>query len=283
MGKGPARMSPAPKTRNPDERFGGQDIRTAYGGPVLNKEMTIITISREMGSGGTALGRLLASALDYVLIDKEIILRAAQKARVKEETVQRYDQEVFNKGMAVLEGVFAMNSPMFAPLSYVPFPQDERLSRGSFPSFDQERYLAITQNLLRRFARRGEVVVLGRGGQCVLAGHKNALHLRVTAPFEIRVKRVCRSEGVTGDDARKMIKSRDQARARYLKHFYGRDWADPQLYDLVINTERLSLTAAAAMISGLVPPGRIPTGPARKAERPGLDAKGSRQSRRSGT
>jgi cytidylate kinase len=215
---------------------------------IWESSMNIITISREMGSGGTALGRLLARKLSYTFIDKELILRAAQNARVSERTVGRYDQEVFNKAYAVLEGIFAANPPFFAPLALVHFPQDERISSRSVSSFNQERYLAVTQYLLRHLARRGNVIVMGRGGQLVLAGHKKALHLRVIAPFGIRVKRVSRCQGISEDEAKRLIRRRDQACARYFKHFYRRDWSDPLLYDLVINTERLSLSSAGAMV-----------------------------------
>jgi len=210
--------------------------------------MNIITISREMGSKGTALARLLARKLEYVLIDKELILRAAQKALVSVRTVGRYDQEVFNKANVVLERIFAINPPSLGPLALVHFPQDERISLRSASNFNQERYLAVTQYLLRNLARRGNVILLGRGGQIVLAGYKGALHLRVVAPIDIRVKRVSRTRGISEEEAKNLILSRDRACARYLKHFYRRDWADPSLYDLVMNTGRLSLQSAKAAV-----------------------------------
>jgi cytidylate kinase len=208
---------------------------------ILEKEMNVVTISREMGSGGTALGQLLARKLGFALIDKEFIFRAAQKAGVSERAVVRYDQEMFNKAKAVLEGIIAGDTDVFSPLALVHFPQDERIATRGAPNFNQQRYLAITQYLLRS---------LGRGGQLVLSRHEKTLHLRVIAPLGMRVKRVSRSQGISEDEARKTIRSRDQACARYLKHFYRRDWSDPRLYDLVINTERLSLPSAAAMVLG---------------------------------
>jgi cytidylate kinase len=212
--------------------------------------MNVITISREMGSGGTALGWILARKLGFFLIDKDLILRAAQKAKVSREAVARYDQEAFNKAKAVLEKIFTANPALYSPLALIHFPQDERLSVSRGPIFDRERYLAITQYLLRDLSRKGKVILLGRGGQLVLADEPQTLHLRVIAPLETRVKRVSRSQNVPEEEARMMIQTRDRACARYLKHFYRRDWNDPRLYDLIINTERLSLAAAASMVLG---------------------------------
>jgi hypothetical protein len=152
--------------------------------------MNVITISREMGSGGTAFARLLTKRLGFALFDKDIIFQAAQKARVDERDVRDYDQEAFNRAKAVLERLAPVEPPLFSPLARVHFPAaGRRLSLAASP-LDQERYLAVTQSLLRPIGRRGRAIVLGRGGQVVLSGMKDALHLRIVAPLAARVKRV---------------------------------------------------------------------------------------------
>lgn len=212
--------------------------------------MNVITISREMGSGGTALGWILARELGFILVDKDLILRAAQKAQVSCEAVARYDQEEFNKAKAVLEKMFTADPAIYSPLALIHYPIQGRAAARRAPVFDQERYLAITQYLLRHLARQGNVILLGRGSQLVLADHPNTLHLRVIAPLEMRIRRIRHSRRLSEEEAGEAIQTRDRACARYLKHFYHRDWADPCFYDLVINTERLSLEAAASAVIG---------------------------------
>jgi cytidylate kinase len=214
--------------------------------------MNVITISREMGSGGTALARLLARRLGFALVDKDIILEAAKKARVDERDVRDYDQEGFNRAKAVLERLAPVQTSPFAPLAQVHFPSAEAVARPDAAPFNQERYLAVTQYLIRHAGRRGRTVILGRGGQIVLAGMKNALHLRVVAPLADRVERVGRGRNVSEEEAEEAIRKRDRSCARYLKHFYGRDWSDPLLYDLVINSARTSLAAAAELVANFV-------------------------------
>lgn len=215
--------------------------------------MAVITISREMGSGGTALGRVLARRLGYALVDKELILRVARRARVSEQAVARYDQEDFHKGESLLEGLFAGNPISYAALTMgASFPAEVGAAAALVAPFNQQRYLAVTQQLIKALARKGNVILMGRGGQVVLKDHKGALHLRVVAPLEQRVKRVRRWLKLSEAEALKAITRRDQACARYLKHFYHRGWNDPQLYDLILNTARLSLLEAAETILRLV-------------------------------
>jgi len=210
--------------------------------------MNVITISREMGSGGTALGRLLARRSGFGLIDKEFLLHAAQKAHVSEKAFIGYDQEMFNRTKVALESVFANNPTFYSSLPLFRLRNSKRSSFEPICGFNREKYLAITQYLFRDLARRGKVILMGRGGQLVLSGHKNALHVRVIAPLEIREKRVSRCHGISEDEARKLIRRRDRACSRYLEHFYHKNWSDPGLYDIIINTGRLSLSSAAAMI-----------------------------------
>jgi cytidylate kinase len=213
----------------------------------------VITISREIGSGGTALGRLLARRLGYALVDKELILRVAHQSKVGEGFVARYDQEEFSKGAMLLEGFFAGNHASFSSLGTgLSFPAEVGYSTRLAVAFNQDRYIVATRQLIRSLSRTGMVVLMGRGGQVVLDDHIGALHLRVVAPLEQRVKRVRRWLKLSEKEARKAIERRDKACARYLKHFYGKDWSDPQLYDLVINTGRLSVLRAAEAILHLV-------------------------------
>jgi cytidylate kinase len=215
--------------------------------------MAVITFSREMGSGGTALGRILARRLEYALVDKELILRVARRARVSEQAVARYDQEDFRKGESLLEGLFAGNPISYAALTMgASFPAEVGAAAALVAPFNQKRYLAATQRLLRALARKGKVILMGRGGQLVLAGQKRTLHLRVVAPLEQRVKRVRRRLKLSEPEALKAISCRDQACARYLKYFYHRDWNDPWLYDLVLNTGRVSLSQAVEIIISLL-------------------------------
>ncbi len=101
---------------------------------------------------------------------------------------------------------------------------------------------------LQAVYQRGDIVILGRGGQMVLQDQPGVLHVRIEAPLEERVRRVQAQEGLSQAEAREKTLESDRAAANYLKRFYGVDWVDPLLYHLVINTGRYDLSAATRLV-----------------------------------
>jgi cytidylate kinase len=96
------------------------------------------------------------------------------------------------------------------------------------------------------------MVIVGRGGQAILKGLPGVLHVRILAPPESRFEHITATENLHHFGLRKEIVEHDEAAADYLKRFYNIDWADPMLYDLVINTEHLSVEAATDIIVAAV-------------------------------
>ncbi len=108
--------------------------------------------------------------------------------------------------------------------------------------------VALVQNFIRGTHGQGGAVILGRGGQVALRDMPDVLHVRVVAPLEIRIRRTQESEGLTADEAREQVSVSDQASAGYVKHYYNADPADPSLYDLVINTSKITPVVAADLV-----------------------------------
>jgi len=97
-------------------------------------------------------------------------------------------------------------------------------------------------------ATAGHVVIVGRGGQVLLADKRDVLHIRVVAPLELRVAYVARREGLDLDAARRRVQAKDRARTRYMKTQYHCQHEDPHLYDLVIDSAVLDLDSAVDLI-----------------------------------
>ena len=108
--------------------------------------------------------------------------------------------------------------------------------------------VALVQNYIRATHGQGGAVILGRGGQVALRDMPDVLHVRVVAPLEIRIRRVQESEGLTADEARAQVSMSDQASAGYVKQYYNADPADPLLYDLVINTSKITPVVATDLV-----------------------------------
>ncbi len=170
--------------------------------------MAVITISREMGTGAYHIAEELARKLKYTLVDGERISACAPKYGLSPEMLQMVDEK---------------------PPSYI-------------TAEDRKRAAALNtiELILLDFARKGNVILYGRGGQDLMKGCKNVLRLRFTADFEERVERFAEREWIDPDLARSMIRRSDHQRGGFIHFYFDRTWDDPLGYDLTFNTSRLS-------------------------------------------
>ena len=186
--------------------------------------MRIITISREYGSGGGEIAARLARRLGWQLVDHQIVAQAARELETHETVVQAHDEHV----AGVLSRLFGW-----------PFPTTSQ---------DTQAYHEKLHHLVESAANAGHVVIVGRGGQVLLANRRDVLHVRVVAPLELRVAYVVNREGLDTDAARRRVQEKDRARARYAQTQFHSQSDDPHLYDLVINTAILDLDSVVDQI-----------------------------------
>jgi cytidylate kinase len=219
--------------------------------------MSVITVSRQLASQGCAIAAQVANLLEYRLVDREIIHRAAEDAGVPkialQEIVYEGRRDVVNR---ILQAVYAMPPvPRTAEAwrreaasSLVqPFGGIFSLAVPSF-AMTLKDYVDMVGMVIRDLAREGNVVIAGRGGQVLLQDMPGALHVQVVAPFDHRVAVLAQREGIPLEEASRTVKASDQTRRDYLRKYHRVDWLDPTLYDLVINTRKISASLAAAMV-----------------------------------
>jgi len=113
---------------------------------------------------------------------------------------------------------------------------------------DEETAARFEASAIRSLRERGQVVVVGRGGQAILRGEPNVLHVRIVAGREDRIPRLMQDEHLTRNAANAYMEQRDRASAEYLKRFHNIDWTDPLPYHLIVNTSLFSLEKAAQLI-----------------------------------
>lgn len=210
-------------------------------------EFTIVTVSRQCGSGGGALARRLADTLAWRIVDQEIVQRIAAELRVSEEEVAARDERV----RGFIERIGTELSGAFPELVPPPFPPSR---------VDDDTVRVLCEGVLREAVRVGPVVLVGHGGQCLFHERSDALHLRVVAPVADRVRRIAEAEGSSPAEAREEATARDRDRASYLEHHYGRDWDDPDLYHVVVNLGRLEPAGAVEAVVGIVRRGDLGAG-----------------------
>jgi len=188
--------------------------------------MAIVTIAHETGSGGPEIGIELAKRLGWRYVDREMLSEAAQRYGVGEDKLTELDEK----------------------------------KPSLFERFDVEtrQYITVLQSALLDVAEQDNVVLMGRGGQVLLRGITHVLRVRVIAPFDMRVKRVMRKlagqmgESVDVRSTAELVRRNDHEKFGRMRYLYDVDWADPALYDVGINTEKLSTEAGVDLIIGLL-------------------------------
>jgi len=231
--------------------------------------MTVITLSRQIGSRGSEIAAEVARVLKLRLIDAGTINRAAQQAGVPPRALAELEHEG-GQGLAssVLKALRTM--PALSPGGEVSPAQAEAPSLtlpfvGLFSptvsplSASLEGYVRVVGLVVQGLAREGNVLVVGRGSQVLLRKHPAALHVQIVAPMPDRVKTVMVRYKLDKKAAENRVRASDRGRADYLRRYHGANWLDPTLYHLIINTGRIPVAAAVDLIvranQAMMPPG----------------------------
>ena len=173
----------------------------------------------------------LAEALNMKCLGKEIIFEITQSAGVAAESVEKYDQEHYNKWNLIVDSLRI--SSHFSPDYGLNFNLSN-IEPEIF--FTEDRYLKATQEIMRKLASQSRVIFLGRGSQVIFKDRQDALHLRLVAPLDLRIKRVAAMLNVSTKEATKNVLEVDKSRAAYLRDFYSVDVNDANCYHLTVNT-----------------------------------------------
>jgi cytidylate kinase len=202
----------------------------------------VVCISSLDGARGEEVGRLVAERLGLRLIDEEIIVRAAREAGVESHVVADAEQR---KSLAarVLKEILA-GSVAVAPALGVSSPAS---SRDALDESDDFRGLIRTA--IEEIAEESECVIVAHAASVALSGRAGILRVLVTASPDTRSDRLARESGMDERETAELVVRSDAARADYLKRFYGLKEEPPTLYDLVLNTDRLSPEHAAQLIA----------------------------------
>jgi cytidylate kinase len=197
----------------------------------------LITVSRQYGSGGSEIARLVAAALGWTVIDNEFVAEVARRAGLPPEEVAAREERAPGL-LERLARTLAVASPeMFVTTAGVPRAED-----------DEATIVRVTERVIADAAANGRVVLVGRGAQAILARRPEALHVYVVASREWRARLAVERLGVAPGEVDRVLTETDRQRDRYVKEHYGRTREDPTNYDLVLNTGRLTIEGAAALV-----------------------------------
>jgi cytidylate kinase len=222
--------------------------------------MAVVTLSRQMGSGGEEIARRVAEALGLQVVDRARLQQAAEEAGVPrvafEELTYEGRRTLVEEMLRILQAMPAI--PVAPQASRQEVIGPFRLPFGgafsspippvSSVAEAMERYLEIVGMVVRDLAAAGNVLFLGQGGQAILRDHPGALHVLVVADFQDRVAAVAEEQELTRREAERRLRANDRARADFLRRYYRLDWLAPENYHLVLNTSLLGREAAVQVV-----------------------------------
>jgi len=178
--------------------------------------MAVLTISRDVGSGGLELARRIAELADYRIADKGVI----------EHIMTEYGFVNFDKSYETSGGFFSAEEDL------------------------TERTISFLDRVIRALAKADRVIIVGRGGFAPLEGLTDVMHLRATAPFQVRVDRVMRENSIAARaDAERYVTSRDKARRGFVARYYGIHWEDTSPFDLVVDMDTIGVEPVARLMA----------------------------------
>jgi cytidylate kinase len=200
----------------------------------------LITISREYGAGGSEVASRVAGALGWRVVDNELVERVAARAGLTPADVAQREERVPTFIERLARTLVAATPELLVP------PE----AGGTASSLPEEDLVRVTQLVVEEVAAEGKVVLVGRAAPAVLAGKHDAIHVKVVAPREWRIRAAAERLGVPPAEAASITDDTDKMRARYHRQYYERDWNDPTNYHMLLNTAALGLEGAAAVIVG---------------------------------
>jgi cytidylate kinase len=198
----------------------------------------IITVSRQMGARGAEVAEGVAAALGWRVVDNELVDRVATRAGMAPEDVAAREE----RAPGFFERLIRMASraaPELFPVAADPVPE---------PELEEDRLVRATEAAVAELALEGRVVLVGRAAPAVLSQDRDALHVKIVAPVELRVGRIAERMAIPAKEAAHLVHQSDAGRRRYHEQHYRRNWDDAANYHIVLNTGALGVAAAAELV-----------------------------------
>lgn len=200
----------------------------------------VLTISRQLGSGGSHIGQAVANGFSMRYADRDILQQAAKAAGLKEGDLAAAEEKASGFWESLLH-TFSLGGP---DTTFVP---------PALPAMYTADLFKLESLIIREITDRFGAVIIGRAGFHVLAGRPNVINIKVHASRSSRVKRVMELYGVeTTKLAEELVDRSDRQRAQFIRRYTGKRWDDAHLFDLCIDTGSTGLEVATEIVAILV-------------------------------
>ena len=195
----------------------------------------IISVGRQLGSGGRIIAKMLADEFGCKFYDREVLNLAAQESGFCEEFFEQNDER---KGF--LDQIFHMHVPFISDSSFY------------VNGLSQENLFRLQSDAIRKAADESPCVFVGRCADYVLREHPNMVTVFITADIDERIANIQKRHNCSADEARKIISNQEDTRRSYYNYYTGKRWGDSASYDLCVNSSRLGLEGTKEYIAEFI-------------------------------
>ena len=197
-------------------------------------EKKIVTISREFGSGGRSIGRMVAKQLGFSFYDQELILNVAKESGLAPEIVEEYDEYATHKNSFLYAIAMSGGANFYGGMSFA------------------NQVQVAQAKVIKSLAEKGSCVIVGRGSDYILRERDDCLHVFIHADMDFRAKRIVEQYGETDKKPEERLRDKDERRKLYYKSFTLRQWGMCQNYHLSLNSGVLGINYCADLIVDIV-------------------------------
>ncbi len=194
----------------------------------MKKETYVVTIQRQFGSMGRPIARSMSEKLGIEFYDRDLVDQAAQKLNLPVSRVRESEETGEKKG----------RNPFWQML----------LPLGSESPDEQDKIFEAQKNIIQFLAEKESCIIVGRCSDFILHEMKNAMHIYIYAPFEVRVRNSVEQLGLSEDEARRMCAEVDKARDSYQMRYAGCLLDDKRTKNLLIDSSLFGVEGTAEFL-----------------------------------
>ena len=204
--------------------------------------MAVVTIARQIGSGGSNIAYTLAEELGYVVLDKNAVQEALTRAEILrrrgDAAMVKHDDSGLDEDVVETATSHMINE--MRRLTTPARPPDEALNWPEHywhPKWAPQRYIAFLRALILEAAEDDHVIIVGRGANFVLRNTPKAIRVFIGGSFERRVERLAKESDLSPRRAADIVARSDELRKAFVRKAFKKEWADPDGYDMLFNTD----------------------------------------------
>lgn len=200
----------------------------------------IITIGRQIGSGGREIGKMLSEVMHYAYYDKELLEITANQSGINRLLFEKMDERA-HKGLPA--GLFGTRFPFWS---------DPMLS---YSGLSNEALFQLKSDVIRSLADRQSCIFIGRCADYILRDRNDCLNVFISANEEDRIRRIVdnsKEKPVSTEKARELMAKVDRQRASYYNYYTNKTWGLASSYHICINSSILGVDRAVSLIKEAV-------------------------------